>query len=171
VKGANCRFEHPKLCRRFVKFGWKPKQGCKQDKKCEFFHPKLCWRAADGLNNCRNKKCRFLHPSGIKATEPPGNGSGSARDMAHSNVTAPEWPSLTEAIRPRTRWNTESTANTKEKENSTAGSNGLPQSPTTFLDLLKQITTMQEQLIPLVRGRAEETPIPKARVCTCHVNC
>ena len=61
--GASCKFEHPKLCFKFIKHGDK-KSGCKNGSQCQYVHPKLCNSYKGGV--CSREKCNFYHISGTK---------------------------------------------------------------------------------------------------------
>ena len=40
-KGLDCPFDHPKACRKLLKYGNKG-TGCKDGSKCINFHPRMC---------------------------------------------------------------------------------------------------------------------------------
>ena len=55
-----CRFEHPKICRKFNQFGPKidNNKGCGE--KCNFFHPNACKNSMKD-KTCSYKDCRINH--------------------------------------------------------------------------------------------------------------
>jgi len=72
--GKECRNEHPKFCKKFIKHGsmkFSP-QGC--DGKCEKPHPDAC-RDSLRTKECNREKCRFYHIKGTntKKTGAQGN--------------------------------------------------------------------------------------------------
>ena len=70
--GKECRNEHPKFCKKFIKHGslkFSP-QGC--DRKCGKPHPDAC-RDSLRTKECNRENCRFYHIKGTnarKAREP-----------------------------------------------------------------------------------------------------
>ena len=65
IKGRNCKFDHPKACRKFMKHGTRARVGCQKGRNCLFFHPKMCF---DSLRKgeCFNKMCQLTHVKGTK---------------------------------------------------------------------------------------------------------
>ena len=65
--GTNCRLEHPKFCKKFVKHGLQRhnQSGC--DSKCGKLHPNAC-RSSLRTKECDREKCRFFHIKGTKNT-------------------------------------------------------------------------------------------------------
>ena len=65
LKGKECKYLHPKMCRKFTQHGSNKQRGCNLGKKCNDFHPKMCF---DSLRKgeCLNKSCRFAHVKGTK---------------------------------------------------------------------------------------------------------
>ena len=63
-----CKFDHPKICRKFTNFG-SAKGGCSKGNDYEFTHPKLC-KFSQKLKKCPymkdGERCRFgYHVKGI----------------------------------------------------------------------------------------------------------
>lgn len=65
LRGDDCRFDHPKKCIKFVRFGKDARKGC-NDNKCIFYHPPLC-RNAESDGGCQKKKCKFFHRKATQA--------------------------------------------------------------------------------------------------------
>jgi hypothetical protein len=64
--GKECRNEHPKFCKKFIKHGslkFSP-QGC--DRKCGKHHPDAC-RDLLRTKECNRENCRFYHIKGTNA--------------------------------------------------------------------------------------------------------
>ena len=66
-KGTNCKFDHPKLCFKFIKHG-DMKGGCREGTKCQFVHPRLCNSYKSGV--CSRIKCNFFHINGTSFNSP-----------------------------------------------------------------------------------------------------
>ena len=62
-KGATCKFDHPKLCFKFIEKGDK-RGGCNKGTNCDFVHPKLCNSYKSGV--CRRPNCSFYHTKSTK---------------------------------------------------------------------------------------------------------
>lgn len=58
--GNDCEFLHPKMCFRFVSYGWDSEKGCEKGKQCSFYHPPLC-HEAERNGECKRENCRFYH--------------------------------------------------------------------------------------------------------------
>jgi len=56
--GRGCKFEHPKICRRFEKFG---RRGCGLGSSCPKLHRKVCFQLMRH-GHCSKDQCSFLHP-------------------------------------------------------------------------------------------------------------
>jgi len=72
--GKECRNEHPKFCKKFIKHGslkFSP-QGC--DGKCEKPHPDAC-RDSLRTKECNREKCRFYHIKGTNANKAGAQGN------------------------------------------------------------------------------------------------
>ena len=67
IKGEKCKYTHPTLCKKLLKFGHSEK-GCKMGNKCEFFHPKMCNQSLN-KRECKFENCRFYHVSGTKRVD------------------------------------------------------------------------------------------------------
>ena len=57
--GSDCRYSHPKMCRKYIKNSYN-NNGCTKGAKCKFFHPKLCHNSIDFFN-CDKVYCNFYH--------------------------------------------------------------------------------------------------------------
>jgi hypothetical protein len=64
----DCRFLHPKICRKFNQFG--PKNGINKgcEEKCGFFHPNACKNSVK-YRTCSYQECRFFHLKDTKITK------------------------------------------------------------------------------------------------------
>ena len=67
---SSCFKSHPKRCLRFIKHGFKGKQGCNRGKNCKYFHPSYC-KSSLRTRACYNYNCKYPHLKGTKreATE------------------------------------------------------------------------------------------------------
>ena len=65
LKGKECNYTHPKMCRNFTQHGTQHPRGCNLGIKCKDFHPKMCF---DSLRKgeCFSESCRFAHVKGTK---------------------------------------------------------------------------------------------------------
>ena len=69
INGKDCKFTHPKMCKKFISNGNKGPRGCNLGKGCMYFHPQMC------LNSLRNSKCysdtcNLRHIKGTKRKPP-----------------------------------------------------------------------------------------------------
>ena len=63
MKGNKCKYSHPPLCKKLMKYG-RSEKGCSKGKLCkEGFHPKMC-RHSLNSGVCPFENCRFYHVSG-----------------------------------------------------------------------------------------------------------
>ena len=68
-KGKTCEFHHPKLCKKYTRYGSGGRYGCKMtDKNCRDFHPILC-RNSVNKRKCLNPKCTYTHLKGTVRKE------------------------------------------------------------------------------------------------------
>lgn len=65
LRGADCRYKHPQMCRKFTQHGTRQPNGCNLGKRCKQFHPLMC---LDSLktSECFNEKCSFNHIKGTR---------------------------------------------------------------------------------------------------------
>lgn len=63
--GKNCKYTHPKLCKKFVSHGTRKPNGCSLGKKCKFFHPQMCFESLR-KGCCFRQDCKFRHVKGTK---------------------------------------------------------------------------------------------------------
>ncbi len=61
-KGTHCRYEHPEMCRKYLRMGT---EGCNKDKECRYVHPKLCG-ISKVTKKCHRKICHFYHQVDIE---------------------------------------------------------------------------------------------------------
>ena len=65
IKGDECKYSHPPLCKKLLKYGHS-KKGCNKGKHCdEGIHPKMCHHSLNG-RECPYESCRYYHVSGTK---------------------------------------------------------------------------------------------------------
>ena len=64
--GKSCKYEHPKLCPKYIQNGTGDR-GCKAQ-SCKLVHPRLCVYAEKG-QICRRKKCIFRHLKNLKRSD------------------------------------------------------------------------------------------------------
>ena len=57
--GSDCRYSHPKMCRKYIKCGYN-NNGCTRGANCKFFHPKLCHNSVDFFK-CDKVYCNYYH--------------------------------------------------------------------------------------------------------------
>lgn len=86
ITGKNCKYNHPKLCRKLMKFGTNAKNGCNKSKHCEFFHPKMCPTSITKLE-CFDDKCQFYHVKRTKRKRESGDPSTRNISQSHSQTT------------------------------------------------------------------------------------
>ena len=174
-KGDGCRFDHPKLCRYYTKFGDK-RGGCKKGEGCRFYHPKLCWQAARG-HVCNRKNCKFLHPYGLK---PKNSDLEHGANGIRPSTALTQPPSFADAAKVQNK--------AIHQKPSGLGGNGsdgpseetnrpmIQNDESNFLGICRQLEiqveamrTMQHQLNQLMRdrmgglGRAEQEPLGSCR--------
>ena len=65
LRGNDCRFTHPQVCKKYTQHGTRQPNGCNFGKKCKRFHPLMCM---DSLrkSECFNEKCTFNHIKGTR---------------------------------------------------------------------------------------------------------
>ena len=62
TQGKGCSYEHPKLCRAFMK---NSTEGCNKGESCQYLHPKMCSKSVRG-QNCNSLKCFKGHFLGLR---------------------------------------------------------------------------------------------------------
>ncbi len=100
ARGVGCKFQHPKKCKHFAKYGsakFHPR-GCKFDNKCKYLHPQLCQNAL-GAQMCLNKNCKLSHIVGTQRTKKQQNNinnnvvyQGSLSPGPLSHIVHPQAP-------------------------------------------------------------------------------
>ena len=60
INGIPCDKKHPPRCFRYCKHGDNKRLGCVKGRDCKYFHPKLC-RDSVTKRECLNKDCNFNH--------------------------------------------------------------------------------------------------------------
>jgi hypothetical protein len=75
-RGESCKFGHPKLCFRYLKFGRSAGSGCQKGSSCNYHHPRLCWEYSK-RGECSRAECKFYHSKGgASAAVAPERGAG-----------------------------------------------------------------------------------------------
>ena len=69
IKGHDCKFSHPPMCRKFTQHGTRQPRGCNLGKKCKFVHPKMCFGSLR-KGECFSENCRYNHTKGTKRHPP-----------------------------------------------------------------------------------------------------
>ena len=161
-KGEACKFDHPKLCFKYIQHGDK-RNGCKNGNKCNFVHPKLCDSYKSG--RCAREKCNSYHIKGTKFREPDVNevdrighhASHERNSTSSNNRRTPEQP-MRILQRP---------LGTREKGSNQEEIQARPQvDPIDFLEVKSQLKFIQEQLQLLLVGRPQplDRAIPRSSV-------
>ena len=99
--GGLCRFGHPKMCYKFLKYGSRNSNGCNGGTNCKLgYHPPLCWQFSK-RGDCRRENCGFYHQKhwgiqsggrsrqqeeadGGRRSQPPRNHSSPQRSYAEA---------------------------------------------------------------------------------------
>ena len=98
IVGRECKFSHPKPCRRFMEHGNKNRRGCKLGNKCRWFHPTLCKNSLTN-HECFVDSCKQLHVKGTRrqrtlgtqeTTTPTPSGTLNAVHGGRTAVTVPQ---------------------------------------------------------------------------------
>ena len=85
-KGSNCKFQHPEVCRKLLKFGNKSQKGCNKGTKCSKFHPRMC--SSSIINKvCFNHRCTYTHVKGTKRNKDHLNSLNNNKDQKNDNIT------------------------------------------------------------------------------------
>ena len=102
LKGRECNYSHPKMCRKFTQHGTNKQRGCTQGKKCKDFHPKMCFDSIQ-KGECYSESCRFAHVKGTKRKPPviKNNVTHNNKNnlLPGNNKTLPEPDHFLEVIR------------------------------------------------------------------------
>ena len=96
ISGKGCSSYHPKMCRRYIKFGPHGKRGCNKGSACSYFHPRLCNKSMKPVSQriCTNQSCGFFHLPRTKRHLPPVQrdstirGPGQSSQSWQSNLTS-----------------------------------------------------------------------------------
>ena len=65
LRGNDCKYLHPQMCRKFVQHGTRQPTGCNQGKKCKQFHPLMCLNSLTS-NECLDENCSYNHIKGTR---------------------------------------------------------------------------------------------------------
>lgn len=63
MKGASCKFLHPRLCKKLMQHGTRNPRGCTLGRNCQYFHPNMCMQSLR-KSECFNESCSFYHVKG-----------------------------------------------------------------------------------------------------------
>lgn len=86
-KGSDCKFPHPKLCKRFTQNG-SDEGGCREGEECKYFHPPLC-RGSERDKRCSREKCHFFHLIGTVRSMPDATTTDANRRRDRENKKSP----------------------------------------------------------------------------------
>ena len=65
--GKDCKYRHPKPCRKLLNHGIKGENGCRLGGRCTMFHPRMCNNSIR-KGECLVESCRYMHIKGTKRT-------------------------------------------------------------------------------------------------------
>lgn len=65
ISVKDCKFGHPKPCRKYLSHGFRGENGCNLNSKCTMFHPTLC-RNSLRKHECFVETCRFINITGTR---------------------------------------------------------------------------------------------------------
>ena len=65
LRGVECRYQYPRMCRKYIEHGTRKPNGCTLGKNCKQFHPLMC---LDSLRKaeCYDENCTYHHIKGTK---------------------------------------------------------------------------------------------------------
>ena len=63
--GRQCKYRHPRPCRKLIEHGPNSPLGCKRGKECPHYHPKLCPNSLR-MWECLNEECNLPHIKGTR---------------------------------------------------------------------------------------------------------
>ena len=132
-KEGNCRFNHPKPCRKFLANGTNRRRGCIRGENCTNFHPQMCF-ASLKERVCLRNDCKFMHIKGTKRYGEP-EGLQPPREQVPSWNPPPLMDSTSHARN-----------QTQHQRASQATMASQPQNRDLFLDHLK---SMEAQLLKI----------------------
>ena len=79
LKGRDCPYTHPKICRKLLSHGTRNPRGCNLGKRCQDFHPKMCPTSIT-KSFCYENSCNLKHVRGTRRNPPES-------DITESNET------------------------------------------------------------------------------------
>ena len=65
LRGNDCKYLHPQMCREFVQHGTRQPTWCNLGKKCKQFHPLMCLNSLRA-NECLYENCSYNHIKGTR---------------------------------------------------------------------------------------------------------
>jgi hypothetical protein len=93
IKGLACKFDHPRICSVFMKYGFKKyredSKGCHSG--CDKLHPQMC-KFSLKYNKCRYENCKYTHTTTTKI-EPETKSQEIQNSDQQKNMTiqVPQW--------------------------------------------------------------------------------
>ena len=165
-KGDGCKFEHPKLCFKYVKHGDK-RSGCKEGKECTYVHPKLCSSYRSGT--CSRDKCGLYHIRGTKFRSPEEQITARA-ELSTNNERAPRVTNNNrqQYLQHKRALQVQPLAacEMRSRPDDNYSSPPCPVEPRDFLEIKSQLKSIQEQLQLLLIGRPPplDRALPRASV-------
>ena len=95
--GTGCNYEHPKKCFAYIKFGNRKGKGCLKGRNCDFYHPPLC-RESALKGQCSRDKCKFQHLQGTirraNGEQVSGPRPSDVKTANQASVTKPSLPRI-----------------------------------------------------------------------------
>ena len=167
--GGKCRFEHPRLCHKFLR-GGNSRAGCDMGSGCNFYHPKLCWHFSK-RGSCSRANCSFYHQK--------GNTKPNVREVAYSGH-------LNSYAQGTTGGSSNSTASKSVSNTMSAGiDSNMRDTPSPYMHAsstsngdflvlqnqmqsqLQQMQQQMQQLMQMVLGREGKSEVVRHSPCQC----
>ena len=157
-KGTGCKFEHPKLCFKYIKNG-DLRGGCKEGSSCSFVHPKLCNSYKTRV--CKRKNCSYFHVRNTKFSPDETTGISTTHVSPHdrdrpqrNEFRGPERQTTHIVQRPQHRESSNCAPSNNSGSDSLTGNGQVDQRD--FLEMKTQIKMIQETLQLLLVGRTTQ---------------
>ena len=88
VGGNICKYEHPKRCKSYCKFGPRHRFGCSKGTECSLLHPALC-KSSVNTRTCYTLDCKFTHLKGTRRRKTSPTNSPTVNQSRPSALTHP----------------------------------------------------------------------------------